>query len=143
MAEIGGAGPSRSQPSVTTKDPSKTVAVVDDSPLALAITRRALEGPGVSVQTAGNIAELEGVIACASPDLILVDVNMPEMFGDDVVMVLKRVRRVAIPIWLFSHTGEADLAGRARHAGADGFVSKAFGIQAVVDRVHAFLGVRP
>jgi len=59
------------------------------------------------------------------------------------VMVLKRVRRVDIPIWLFSHTGEADLAGRARHAGADGFVSKAGGMQAVVDRVHAFLGLRP
>ena len=128
---------------MSTKAPSKTVAVVDDSPLALAITRRAFEGTGISVQTAGNIAELEEVIARARPDLLLVDVNMPEMFGDDVVMVLKRVRRVAIPIWLFSHTGEADLAGRARHAGADGFVSKADGMQAVVDRVHAFLGLLP
>jgi DNA-binding response OmpR family regulator len=120
----------------------KTVAIVDDSPLALAVTRRALEGRGFSVITAGNIAELEALIARSVPDLLLVDVNMPEMFGDDVVKILKRVRRVPIPMWLFSHQREADLAGRAAHAGADGYVSKAMGMAVLVDRVRAFLEVR-
>ena len=75
-----------------------TVAVVDDSPLALEMTRRALEQGGFAVVTASTIAELEAVFAREAPDLLLVDVNMPEMYGDDVVMVLKRVRRIEIPI---------------------------------------------
>jgi DNA-binding response OmpR family regulator len=123
--------------------PPRTVAVVDDSPLALEMTRRALEHGGFAVVTASTIAELEAVIARSAPDLLLVDVNMPEMYGDDVVMVLKLVRRVEIPIWLFSNQHEADLAGRVVHAGADGFISKGDGMEAVVARVRAILEVSP
>jgi DNA-binding response OmpR family regulator len=115
------------------------VAIVDDSPLALEMTRRALESGGFAVITASTIAELEAAIARSAPDLLLVDVNMPEMYGDDVAMVLKQVRGVAIPIWLFSSELEADLADRLKAAKADGFISKSSGMEAVVDRVRSIL----
>jgi two-component system, OmpR family, KDP operon response regulator KdpE len=116
-----------------------TVAVVDDSPLALEMTRRALENGGFAVVTACNIAELEAAISRSAPDLLLVDVNMPEMYGDHVAMVLKQVRRFDVPIWLFSNELEADLASRVKDAKADGFISKNDGMEAVVARVQAIL----
>jgi DNA-binding response OmpR family regulator len=123
-----------------TANPKKTVVVVDDSALALDMTRRALEDGGFEVLTASTMEELEGIIGTRRPDLLLLDVNMPEMYGDDVALVLKVVRKVAIPIWLFSNRDESELASRQAQGMADGFISKSQGMAAVVHRVREILG---
>jgi DNA-binding response OmpR family regulator len=120
----------------------QTVAVVDDSPLTLEITRRVLEEGGFAVVTARSLGELEEVMVQSPPDLLLVDVNMPEMYGDDVVMVLKAVRKVAIPMWLYSNRDQRDLADRAARTGADGYITKSRGAETVLERVREILSER-
>ena len=62
---------------------SQRILVVDDSTLMLEVARNALEESGFKVATASTLAEFEAHDPTTF-DLILMDVQMPELFGDDV-----------------------------------------------------------
>jgi response regulator RpfG family c-di-GMP phosphodiesterase len=123
---------------------SKRVLIMDDSDLALNMTAAALVDAGFEVLKAQTLAELEAGLA--SPiDLLLMDVHMPEAFGDDVGMVMRTVRGIRTPIVLYSTLDAGELGERARAAEVDGFVCKRDGLEAVVAKVKEMieLGVRP
>jgi DNA-binding response OmpR family regulator len=120
----------------------KTILILDDSVLVLEATTTALEHAGFDVTSAAELRGFERRLATTKPDLILLDVRMPEAFGDDVGAVLRQMRKLAVPIWLFSDLDEAELARRAKDAGLDGYISKRAGIPALIERVQAILGVR-
>ena len=92
------------------------------------------------VRTAETLAELDTVLAAEKPDLFVLDVQMPEAFGDDIGQVLRMMRKVAAPILLFSAVDEKELARRAEEAGLDGWVSKNAGVEALVERIEKMLG---
>lgn len=117
----------------------KTVLVIDDSRMVLDLTQAALEGAGFAVAVAQDLTTFERERARVSPDLILVDVQMPEAFGDDVASTLRGAYGVKIPILLVSTLDEEELALRARGAGADGWVSKRNGLAELVRCVRARL----
>jgi DNA-binding response OmpR family regulator len=117
-----------------------TVLLLDDSPLVLAVTRFALEGAGFEVAAAEDLATFERLRTTCSPDLILIDVQMPEAFGDDIVSTLRGWHGVRVPILLVSGLGEAELARRASAADASGYVLKEAGMTALVARCRELLG---
>jgi DNA-binding response OmpR family regulator len=119
-------------------DPPKRVLVMDDSLLILEATREALAAAGFSVETASNLNEFERACA-AEHDLILMDVQMPEAFGDDIAMLLRQKRGVRTRIFFLSSLGDRDLESRVAEAGVDGFISKRGGMDAVVKRVEQIL----
>src|SRR5262249_13466818 len=80
----------------------KAILLVDDSPLTLAVTREALEDAGYTVLCARDLEEMEKHRGSHKPDLILMDVQMPEAFGDDVAMVLRGAKGIRTPIYLLS-----------------------------------------
>lgn len=118
----------------------KKVLVMDDSPLVLDTVSEVLQQSGYAVVTAENLSQLEQRCAGGAPDLFVLDVQMPEMFGDDVGQVLRDVRKMNVPIVLFSSLDEASLAERAREGGLDGWVSKSAGLAALVKCVESLLG---
>jgi two-component system OmpR family response regulator len=113
---------------------------MDDSMVILETLRAVLENAGYDVTTAANLRELEDVRALVTPDLFVLDVQMPEAYGDDVARVLREVRQVSVPILLFSSLDDEALATRAREAELDGFVSKNRGVGPLLERVRAILG---
>ncbi len=117
----------------------KRVLVLDDSPLALELTQSALEQEGFVVATAMDLVAFEARRAEAPPDLILVDVQMPEAFGDDVATTLRGARGVRTPILLLSSLEDKELARRAAEAEVDGWISKRAGLQELVRRVRMIL----
>jgi len=117
----------------------KKVLIFDDSPLVLELTQQALERAGYAVATALDLTAFETVRASIAPDLILVDVQMPEAFGDDVASTLRGARGVRVPILLVSNLEDSELERRAREAEADGWVSKGAGLQELVRRVKELL----
>jgi DNA-binding response OmpR family regulator len=117
----------------------RRILVFDDSPLVLAMTRAALEGAGFQVETALDLNSFEAHRASIRPDLILVDVQMPEAFGDDVAATLRGYREVKTPIMLVSNLDPTELARRAEEASADGWISKADGVAELVRRVKELL----
>ena len=120
----------------------KRILVVDDSPLTLEVVKAGLEDAGFEVACAVDLAQLEAQRAHGPFDLILMDVQMPEAFGDDVAMVLRSVRGETTPMYLLSTRSESELAERAREAGIEGYISKQAGIPKLVERVQAIVGRR-
>ncbi len=112
---------------------SKRVLLMDDSELFLDLIGEALGRAGFAVTVARDLGELGDHPAAA--DLVLLDVQMPEAYGDDLGMVLRHVRGTAAAIYLLSSLDGDELARRASEAGLDGYISKQVGVDAVVARV--------
>ncbi len=117
----------------------KGILVFDDSPFALALTRAALEAAGFKVAIAEDLSSFERQRVAFDPDLILVDVQMPEAFGDDVASTLVGWYNVRVPILLVSSLDPSELANRARRAHAAGFVCKGAGMPELVRRCRELL----
>jgi DNA-binding response OmpR family regulator len=114
---------------------AKRILIVDDSPVILAASKHALNEAGFEVETRSGIDEL-GDKGAEGFDLILMDVQMPELFGDDVAAVLRLERSVKTPIYLFSTLSEDELRERASEARVDGYISKNEGVEHLVASVR-------
>lgn len=116
------------------------ILVLDDNAIAVRLTMAELQGLGFDVRTATNIADFNRVFADFSPQIILTDVEMPDVTGDEICMVLRRsLDTASIPILLFSGLEEADLAQRAERAGADGYICKGAGPTSLKEKLDALM----
>jgi DNA-binding response OmpR family regulator len=115
------------------------ILLVDDSVLFLEIAQVALEAEGYKVKCATTLDELEQARKEFACDLILMDVQMPEAFGDDVALALRGLHGVKTPIYLLSSLDEEDLVERVKWSQVDGYISKNHGIDAVLARVRTIL----
>jgi DNA-binding response OmpR family regulator len=114
------------------------IVIIDDSEMILKLTKTALEAAGFVVQALDNPGDFAP--SEDPPDLILVDVNMPQFFGDDVVTYLRDEWSISTPIYLFSSVAEAELERRANDCGAQGYISKNWGLDVAVRAVEHILG---
>jgi DNA-binding response OmpR family regulator len=121
----------------------KGILVFDDSVFALALTRAALESAGFKVAIAKDLESFEQQRIAFDPDLILVDVQMPEAFGDDVASTLRGWHGVQVPILLVSSLDQGELERRAQRAHASGYVCKGEGMPELVRRCRELLEVSP
>jgi DNA-binding response OmpR family regulator len=115
-----------------------TILVVDDSPLTVDAVRAALEASGFAVRGASDLDGVPRPLREHRIDLVLLDVEMAEAFGDDLALLLRE--EAGPPILLLSALDEDELAERAAGAEVDGWISKHAGVGEVVARVEAILG---
>jgi len=117
---------------------AKRILLVDDSSLIRASAAQVLESAGYDVTVRAAFDELleHGIDGF---DLILMDVQMPELYGDDVAFTLRGQRGVTTPIYLFSSIEESELATLAKDAGVDGYIPKSAGLDDLVVRVRRIL----
>jgi DNA-binding response OmpR family regulator len=116
------------------------VLVVDDEPDALELIAFNLKGAGLDVVTASDGAEALKKAAHQAPDLIVLDVMLPEVDGLEVCKVLRRSSKTAgVPIlMLTSKAAEVDrIVGL--ELGADDYVTKPFSPRELVLRVKRLL----
>jgi DNA-binding response OmpR family regulator len=116
----------------------KRILLVEDSMIIQAAASHALAEAGFEVHPRSTFDELIGK-GVEGYDLILMDVQMPELYGDDVAMVLRNERGITTPIYLFSSLDPEELAVRAAAAAVDGYISKQEGMEHLVDRVKEIL----
>ena len=119
-----------------------TILAVDDTPENLRLLEALLVPRGYVLVTASSGPDALALLAKERPDLLLVDIVMPEMNGYEVT---KRVRADPasrhLPIIMITATGGADLV-RSLEAGADDFVSKPFDQHELLARVKSLLRVK-
>ncbi len=108
------------------------VLIVDDSSIALEVLSSDLVAAGYEVVAASNLAELLQALEKGAVDAVVTDLEMPEVFGDDLLEFLREKRGVTSPLFLYSDTDEAELARRAEQAGAAGYLHKDLGSQALI-----------
>lgn len=114
----------------------RKILVIDDSPLILQVTRAVLESAGYDVATVTTVDAFEEERRRAPPDLILVDIQMPEIFGDDLAQTIRGAYGEKAPILFLSSLPDEELAARAAEAGVDGWVTKRAGPDALLARIR-------
>ena len=111
--------------------------VVDDDPGLLRAVGIALKARGYDVLVAERGEEAIDRIAVDRPDLVVLDLGLPDVDG---VVVCQRVREWSeIPIIVLSADGAEDRKVRALDAGADDYVTKPFSTPELLARVRAAL----
>jgi len=113
------------------------VLVVDDEPQILRVMRASLPIRGYEVLTASSGKEALDQLSKQVPDLVILDLAMPEMSG---LEVCRRVREFsAVPIIILSAKGSESDKVAALDLGADDYVTKPFGMDELLARARAVL----
>jgi excisionase family DNA binding protein len=116
------------------------VLIVDDDERVREYVRVNLEMEGYSVREAGSADEGLGVLEEVSPDLILLDVMMPEVDGWEMLRRVQQRHGVgAIPVVMFSGKVNEQSAAEATALGAQGFVGKPFDPQQLIEQAKQLL----
>jgi DNA-binding response OmpR family regulator len=116
-----------------------TVLVVEDERDIRELLRRYLERAGHSVLTSGTGSEALRLLVDSAPDLVLLDLGLPDIDGFE---VLKRANEISIPVIALTARTSVEDRIRGLERGADDYVTKPFSPQEVVLRVAAVLGRR-
>lgn len=116
---------------------AETILVVDDKANVRALLRDYLTEQGFEVVTAENGRNALFVAREANPDLILLDIMMPEM--DGYAFIRNYRKEAAAPIILLTAKLEEDDKVLGLELGADDYVTKPFGMRELVARIRAAL----
>ena len=119
-----------------------TILIVDDEPDIRLLTKLNLERDGHRIVTASNGAEALAAVQEAPPDLILLDVMMPEIDGWAVLDQLKAHLGKPIsdiPVILLTAEKGGDLRQRGAEAGANAFIQKPVSHADLTETVRQFL----
>ena len=117
------------------------ILVVEDSPVNMALTVAILESAGHAVLQADHAVPGMEMAREQRPDLILMDIQLPDIDGLMATRMLKRDPRTAhIPVIALTAHAMAEDEKKARDAGCDDFDTKPVDIQRLVGKMKALMG---
>src|SRR3989440_9196697 len=116
------------------------VLIVDDDDGVRAFVRANLELEGYAVREAANAEEGLALLEERLPDLILLDVMMPQVDGWEMLQRVQERHGVgSIPVIMFSGKVDEGLLAQATERGATGFLAKGFDLQQLVESTKQIL----
>jgi two-component system, OmpR family, KDP operon response regulator KdpE len=113
------------------------VLVVDDEPAVRRFLNISLASQGYQVNLAGNGQEAVSECAAFRPDLIILDLGLPDLDGVDVLRLLRE--RTLAPVIVISVRDQESEKVRALDAGADDYVTKPFGTKELMARMRVVM----
>ncbi len=119
--------------------PRRTVLVVDDEPTIAEVVARYLERAGYAAVTAADGLEAIRLAEERRPDLVVLDVMLPQLDGLEVLRRLRERDGARTPVILLTAKGEHDDRIAGLRSGADDYVVKPFSPRELVARVEAVL----
>ena len=126
---------------------SFNILIVDDSPAMRRVVRRVMDISGVDVgkyMEAGNGLEALTVLRSDWVDLIMTDINMPEMDGEELLIEVRKDPMLSsIPVLVVSTDRSDARAKQMISLGADGYVSKPFMPATLSGEMYRLLGGTP
>jgi CheY-like chemotaxis protein len=119
------------------------ILIVDDEPYNVDYLEQELEGMGYVTETAANGLEALERVAGGPPDLVLLDVMMPELDGISALRILKSDPETRlIPVVLMTALNDVEDRVRGIEAGADDFLSKPVDDRELVARIRTALSLK-
>jgi len=114
----------------------KRILVVDDQEEILDVTALVLESAGYDISTATSGVEALERLAGEPFDLVLLDINMPQMDGWETLRLLRADDQLEqLVVVMFSVKGEVADKVHSLQEGASGFVTKPFIVDDLVERI--------
>ncbi len=119
-------------------NPEATIVVVDDEPSIRELVSASLHFSGFDVKTASNGTEAIDVITQTNPDLVVLDVMLPDIDG---FTVTRRIRQQGVEAPVLFLTARDDTQDKVMGltVGGDDYVTKPFSLEEVVARIRAIL----
>jgi two-component system KDP operon response regulator KdpE len=114
-----------------------TVLVVDDEPPIRRFLRSSLGAAGCHVVVAEDAAEATTMLASEKPDVVILDLGLPDRSGLDVIAEIRT--RSPVPIIVLSARSDERSKVEALDLGADDYISKPFGMAELTARLRASL----
>jgi DNA-binding response OmpR family regulator len=113
----------------------KRILIVDDEPGIGKVLRIEFSLSGFDVSTTTSGAEAIKLIRAQEPDVVLLDILMPDVTGMDVLNEVRTFSRVPV----IAFTGHAEMGRAALEIGADDYVTKPFNHELLLEKVNSVL----
>jgi DNA-binding response OmpR family regulator len=113
------------------------ILIVDDEKKIVEVVQSYLEASGYKIYASYNCKEAQEIFDKVNPDLIILDLMLPDMSGEEFCMRLRRKSRIPI-IMLTAKIDDIDIV-KGLDIGADDYITKPFSTKQLVARVKALL----
>jgi two-component system OmpR family response regulator/two-component system alkaline phosphatase synthesis response regulator PhoP len=133
--------PSRNRHDEVAPTARQTILMVDDDPSIAGLIAEILEGEGYAVETVGTGAEAEAAIERLQPDLVILDIMLPD--ADGLMLCARLLAQWPAPIIMLSGSRRESDRILSLRLGADDFIAKPFDTFELVARVQAVLRRAP
>ena len=117
------------------------ILVIDDEAQIRRFLDIGLRAQGYDVLLAANATDGLAMAATQSPDVVILDIGLPDREGHEVLAEIRQWSQV--PVLMLSVRDSETEKVRALDAGANDYVTKPFGIQELMARLRALLRHRP
>jgi two-component system, cell cycle response regulator DivK len=118
----------------------KLIFHVEDNPDNRLLVRRLLMAYGYQVQEAENASQALDALKTLHPDLILMDINMPDMDGYTLTIQIKsNPDLMDVPVIAITANAMKGDRERTLDAGCDGYIEKPIDVDKFIDQVERFL----
>jgi two-component system KDP operon response regulator KdpE len=114
-----------------------TVLVIDDEPPILRFLRTSLRAAGYQVVTAENADEALSALTIERPDVVILDLGLPDRSGFEVISEIRK--HSPVPIIVLSARDDERSKVQALDLGADDYIGKPFGMAELTARIRAAL----
>lgn len=120
--------------------PLKKILIVDDEIDVVEVIEMLLKSESYEVLKAYDGKEALGILEEETPDLVILDIMMPEIDGVEVCRRMRKLDKMSdIPIIMFSAKLSAQDKKNSFDAGADGFITKPFNARGFISGIKTYL----
>ena len=122
------------------KNPVPTILYVEDNPENRLLVRRILQAEGYAVLEAGSARQALEIVQAESPDLILMDINLPEVDGYSLTARFKSIPSISqIPIIALTANVMKGDRERTLDAGCDGYIQKPIDVDTLPYQISRYI----
>jgi two-component system cell cycle response regulator DivK len=120
-----------------------TVLYIEDNPDNRLLVRRVLQAEGYNVLEAGSAQQAMEIVLYGAPDLILMDINLPEIDGYTLTSQLKSIPSLSrVPIIALTANVMKGDRERTLNAGCDGYIQKPINVDMLPHQINRYLAVQ-
>ena len=120
--------------------PQSKILIIDDEPDIVEVLEDRLIAAGFDVRSVLCARDGYAAVAEDAPDLILMDIQMPEISGMEALVELQKTNP-EIPVLMISASTVKNVAGTAKEKGAVDFLLKPFDPDTLMEKVNEILGI--
>ena len=123
-----------------TQNVKGTILYVEDNPENRMLVRRVLVAEKYALHEANNAGQALDILKSNQPDLILMDINMPDMDGYTLTAKIKGIQKFAhIPIIAVTANVMRGDREKSLEAGCDGYIQKPIDIDTLAQQIERFM----